>query len=144
MGVIELKNPVDESATIRSAYNQLQTYKQQIPSLFYTNEVLVISDGIQARVGSLTANEDRFMHWRTIDGDETAPAAVPKLKVPTKGLFQRERFLEYLADFILFEDDGKKFMKKIAAYHQFHAVRAAVESTVAASAPEGDRKGGVI
>nr|WP_303714931.1 type I restriction endonuclease subunit R [Methanoculleus marisnigri] len=144
VGVIELKNPADENATIWSAYNQLQTYKQQIPSLFYTNEVLIVSDGVQARVGSLTADEDRFMHWRTIDGDETAPGSVPELEVLLKGLFQKERFLEYLTDYILFENDGKTFIKKIAAYHQFHAVRAAVESTVAASAPEGDRKGGVI
>lgn len=144
IGVIELKNPADESATIWSAYNQLQTYKQQIPSLFHTNEVMVISDGVQARVGSLTADEDRFMLWRTIEGDETAPAAVPELEVLQKGLFQKERFLEYLADFILFENDGKKLVKKIAAYHQFHAVKAAVASTISAAAPEGDGKGGVI
>jgi len=144
VGVIELKNPADESATIWSAYNQLQTYKQQIPSLFNTNEVLVISDGVQARVGSLTADEDRFMLWRTIEGDETASAVIPQLEVLLKGLFQKDRFLEYLADFILFENDGVKLSKKIAAYHQFHAVKEAVESTITASAPEGDKKGGVI
>jgi Type I site-specific restriction-modification system, R (restriction) subunit and related helicases len=113
VGVIELKNPADENATIWSAYNQLQTYKQQIPSLFYTNEVLIVSDGVQARVGSLTADEDRFMHWRTIDGDETAPGSVPELEVLLKGLFQKERFLEYLTDYILFENDGKTFIKKL-------------------------------
>lgn len=144
VAVIELKNPADENATIWSAYNQLQTYKQQIPSLFNTNEVLVISDGIQARIGSLTADEDWFMLWRTIEGDETAPATMPQLEVLLKGLFSKERFLEYLSDFILFENDGVKYTKKIAAYHQFHAVREAVESTISATAPGGDRKGGVI
>lgn len=144
VSVIELKNPADENATIWSAYTQLQTYKMQIPSLFHPNEVMVISDGVQARVGSLTADEDRFMLWRSIEGDETAPATIPQLEVLLKGLFQKERFLEFLSNFILFENDGKKLLKKIAAYHQFHAVRAAVESTISASAPEGDRKGGVI
>ncbi len=144
VAVLELKNPADENATVWSAYAQLQTYKQQIPSLFFTNELLIVSDGVQARTGSLTADEDRFMHWRTIDGDETAPATVPELEVLTKGLFRKDRLLEYLTDYILFEDDGKTLVKKIAAYHQFHAVKTAVASTVAAASPDGDRKGGVI
>jgi len=144
VAVIELKNPADESATIWSAYTQLQTYKRQISSLFHSNEVLVISDGVQARVGSLTADEDRFMIWRTIDGNETAPSVIPQLEVLLKGLFTKDRFLEYLSDFILFENTGTALIKKIAAYHQFHAVKAAVESTIVASAPEGDKKGGVI
>ncbi|MBT8506974.1 DEAD/DEAH box helicase [Methanomicrobiaceae archaeon CYW5] len=144
VAVLELKNPADENATIWSAYTQLQTYKQQISSLFNTNEVLVISDGVQARAGSLTADEDRFMVWRTIDGDETASSVIPQLEVLLKGLFAKDRFLEYMSDFILFENTGSTLIKKIAAYHQFHAVKAAVESTITASAPEGDKKGGVI
>lgn len=144
VAVLELKNPADESATIWSAFNQLQTYKRQIPSLFATNELLIVSDGVQARVGSLTADEDRFMHWRTVDGAETAPATVPELEVLEMGLFRKDRLLEYLTDSILFEDDGQRLVKKIAAYHQFHAVKAAVASTIAAAAPGGDRKGGVI
>lgn len=144
IGVIELKNPADENATIWSAFNQLQTYKKQIPSLFNTNEVLIISDGIQSRIGSLTADQDRFMLWRTIEGDCNAPDMMPQLEVLVMGLFQKERFLEYLKDFILFENTGSKLIKKIAAYHQFFAVKAAVESTIVSSAPGGNKKCGVI
>jgi len=144
ISVIELKNPADEKATIWTAYNQLQTYKKQIPSLFNTNEMLVISDGVHARVGSLTADEDRYLPWRTIEGKEVAPDTIPQLEVTIKGLFNKTRLLSYLRDFILFENNGKEIKKKIAAYHQFHAVKEAVISTIEASRPDGDRKCGVI
>lgn len=142
--VIELKNPGDEEADIWRAFNDLQTYKQQIPSLFVTNEMMVISDGVEARVGSLTADEDRFMPWRTVDGEAAAPPTALQLEVLVKGLFRHDRLLEYLQHFILFENTGTQLVKKIAAYHQYFAVAAAVESTVRAASPGGDQKGGVI
>ena len=144
IAVIELKNPGDEDATIWKAFNDLQTYKQQIPSLFTSNELLVISDGVEARIGSLTADEDRFMPWRTVEGSEIAPTTSPRLEVLIRGLFAHERLTEYLKNFILFESDGSKVVKKIAGYHQFFAVQEAVRSTVLAASPDGDQKGGVI
>ncbi len=144
IAVIELKNPGDEEATIWTAYNDLQTYKQQISSLFTSNELLVISDGVEARIGSLTADEDWFMPWRTVDGSEIAPTIAPQLETLIRGLFSPERLAEYLKNFILFESDGYKVIKKIAGYHQFFAVQEATSSTVQASSPDGDQKGGVI
>jgi type I restriction enzyme, R subunit len=144
LAVIELKNPADESATIEGAFNQLQTYKQEIGSLFRTNGLLLTSDGLTARVGSLTANAERFMPWRTIDGSEIAPKGKPELETVIRGVFDQERLLAYLKGFIVFETDGSELIKKIAGYHQFHAVRHAVESTVAATSAEGDRRVGVI
>ena len=143
LAVIELKNPQNENATIQSAWNQLQTYKSQIPSLFATNELLVISDGMEAKVGSLTAGLERFGPWRTVDGSELAPDAAPKLEVLIQGLFEKRRLLDYIRHFVLWEtDDG--YIKKIAGYHQFHAVNKAVEATVRASSPEGDKRIGVV
>ncbi len=144
IAVIELKNPGDEEATIWTAYNDLQTYKQQIPSLFNFNELLVVSDGVEARIGSLTADEDWFMPWRTVDGIEIAPTTAPQLETLIRGLFTHERLTEYLKNFILFESDGYKVIKKIAGYHQFFAVQEATSSAVQASSPDGDQKGGVI
>ena len=145
LGVIELKNPTDKNATFWSAFRQLQTYKREIPRLFMYNEALVISDGMEARVGSLTADQVRFMPWRTIEGEAEAPSTDPELEVLVKGLFDRERFLNYLKHFIVFEETGgDTIAKKIAGYHQFHAVRAAVDSTVKASRPDGDKRCGVI
>lgn len=142
--VIELKNPGDENADIWSAWNQLQAYQQDIPDLFHFNAVQVISDGIQARMGSLTSDRERFMAWRTIDGVTTDPLGpMRELETLVLGLFQRELLLEYLRHFILFEDDGR-LVKKVAGYHQFHAVRAVVQSVLKASAPGGTRKGGVV
>jgi type I restriction enzyme R subunit len=135
LAVIELKNPADEEATIWSAYQQLQTYKQEIPSLFVYNEALVISDGLEARIGTLTADRDRFMPWRTITGEGLAPPETPQLEVLVKGVFERKRFLQLLRDFIVFEDEGGgKLAKKMAGYHQFHAVNVAVEETLRAAA----------
>lgn len=142
--VIELKNPGDEDADIWAAWNQLQAYQEDIPDLFHANALQVISDGIQARMGSLTSDRERFMAWRTIDGATTDPlGAMRELETMVQGLFQRELLLEYLRHFILFEDDGK-LVKKVAGYHQFHAVRAVVQSVLKASAPGGTRKGGVV
>jgi len=143
--VIELKNPADEKATIRNAFNQIQTYKQQISSLFTFNEMVIISDGLDARVGTLTADWERFMPWRTIAGEELAPDTMPQLEVLTRGIFEKHRLLELIRHFIVFEDDGEgALIKKMAGYHQYHAVRKAVETTVKASGPEGDRRAGVV
>jgi type I restriction enzyme R subunit len=132
LGVIELKNPADENATIQHAYNQLQTYKQDIPSLFIYNELLVISDGLEARSGTLTSGWDRFMPWRTIDGTEVTPKGSVELEVLLKGIFDKRRFLDLMLNFIVFEDDGSSVLKKIAAYHQYHAVNKAVDCTISA------------
>ncbi|WP_188235762.1 type I restriction endonuclease subunit R [Sphingopyxis sp. LK2115] len=144
LGVIELKAPGGENATLAGAFNQLQTYKAQIPSLFRTNAVLVTSDGITARVGSLTADQERFMPWRTTDGKIIAAKGQPELGVLIEGIFKRRRLLDLLHDFTVFGETGSGLAKIIAGYHQFHAVRHAVEKTVEASSPEGDRKVGVI
>ena len=144
LAVIELKNPGDEHATLEGAFNQLQTYKDQIPSLFRTNAVLVTSDGLHARVGSLTANPERFMPWRTVDGSAVAPKGVPELETLIEGVFEKTRFLALIRDFTVFGDTGSGIVKIVAGYHQCHAVRHAVESTAAAASPEGDRRIGVI
>jgi type I restriction enzyme R subunit len=143
--VVELKNPADAEATVWAAYNQLQTYKQQILALLAYNELLVISDGLTARLGSLTADRERFMPWRTIAGEELAPANLLQLEVLTRGVFERGRLLDLLRSFIVFEDDGGgPLVKKIAGYHQFHAVQRAVVATMDAARPEGDRRAGVV
>jgi len=144
LGVIELKNPAEENATIRHAFNQLQTYKTDIPSLFAFNAALVISDGYAARAGTLTSGWDRFQPWRTTDGRELAPTGTVQLEVLIKGIFERQRFLDYVLNFVTFEDDGKTIAKKAAAYHQYWAVNKAVDCTVEASAPDGDRRIGVV
>ncbi|HHS88788.1 MAG TPA: type I restriction endonuclease subunit R [Rhodobacteraceae bacterium] len=144
LAVIELKNPGTESATLGAAYNQLQTYKAEIPSLFRTNALLVTSDGMLARIGSLTANEERFMPWRTTDGRDVAPKGSPEMDVLIEGVFEKRRFLDLIRDFTVFGDTGSDIVKIIAGYHQFHAVRKAVRSTLRACAVDGDRKAGVI
>ncbi|MCE9616446.1 MAG: type I restriction endonuclease subunit R [Lentisphaerae bacterium] len=135
LGLIELKNAADEDATIWSAYAQVQTYKAEIPSLLHYNAALVLSDGLQARVGSLTANQEWFKVWRTIDGEGDAPKTALELEVLVRGVFERQRFLDLLHHFIVFEEDPDSgaLNKIIAGYHQFHAVNAAVEETVRAS-----------
>lgn len=142
--VIELKNPGSEAATLAGAFNQLQTYKDQIPSLFRTNALLATSDGILARVGSLTADAERFMPWRTVDGTMIAPKGAPELGTVIAGVLEKRRFLSLLADFTLFAEKSDGPIKILAGYHQFHAVLHAVERTVEASKPGGDRKVGVI
>ncbi len=142
--VIELKNAADENATIWTAFKQLQTYKQEIPSLFVYNEAMIVSDGLEARVGSLTADREWFLPWRTVEGDDVAPATMPQLQVLLAGLLERRRLLEYVRHFVVFEDEDGGTAKKIAGYHQFHAVRQAVETTVEAARPDGDRRCGVV
>jgi type I restriction enzyme R subunit len=145
IAVLELKNPADESATIWTAFNQLQTYKHEIPSLFVYNALLVVSDGMEARVGSLSADAERFMPWRTVEGEELAPASTPQLQVVIRGLFEKRRLLDFIRFFIVFEDDGSGApVKKIAGYHQFHAVNKALQTTIEAIHETGDRRAGVV
>ncbi|MCO5045381.1 MAG: type I restriction endonuclease subunit R [Kiritimatiellae bacterium] len=144
LAVIELKNPAEEKATIRHAFNQLQTYKMEIPSIFVFNETLIISDGFAAKAGTLTSGWDRFQPWRTTDGTALAPKSAVQLEVLVKGIFEKRRFLDYVMNFITFEDDGKTIAKKAAAYHQYWAVNKAVGCTVEASQPGGDRRIGVV
>ena len=135
LAVIELKNPADEGATIRTAWRQLQTYRAELPSLFAFNAVLAVSDGVQARVGTLTAGWEWFKPWRTVGGERLAPASHAELRVAIEGVFEKARFLALLRDFLVFEDDGSgALVKKMAGYHQFHAVRTAVAETLRAAA----------
>ncbi len=143
LAVFELKNAADENATIWDAYNQLQTYQAQIPALFAYNAALVISDGVEARIGALGASREWFKPWRTIGGQEEAPAHVAGLQVMIEGVFEPRRFLDLVRFFIVFEDEGGgRVTKKMAGYHQFHAVGVAVEETL--RAVEGDRRIGVV
>ncbi len=132
LAVIELKKPGDETATLAGAFNQIQTYKDEIPSLFRTNAALMTSDGLQARLGSLTANLERFMPWRTVDGTAVAPKGSPELETVIDGVFDKQRFLSLIRDFTVFGDTGSGIVKIVAGYHQFHAVRRAVASTLRA------------
>ena len=142
--LLELKNPADEKADIWKAYDQIQTYKEQIPDVFQYNELLVISDGTEARLGSLSANVERFMAWRTIDGLTLDPLGqFNELETLIRGVLAPAFLLDFLRFFVLFEDDGT-LVKKIAGYHQFHAVRSAIEQVIAASRPGGSQKGGVV
>ncbi|BBB66572.1 DEAD/DEAH box helicase [Undibacterium sp. YM2] len=144
LGVIELKAPGSGNATLVGAFNQMQTYKKQISALFHTNALLVTSDGITARVGSLSADLERFMPWRTTDGTDVAPKGSPELSTLVEGVFEQRRLLDLLCYFTVFGETGSGLAKIIAGYHQFHAVRHAVNSTVTASAPGGNQRVGVI
>ena len=162
LAVIELKAPGNAGANLVGAYNQLQTYKVQIPELFNANATLITTDGIAARIGSLSAELERFMPWRTTDGKDVLPKGQPELPTLVEGVFDRRRFLELLRWFTVFAETGTGLVKIVAGYHQFHAVNLAVESTVRASyagagetpesyglpgvkeQPRGDRKAGVI
>lgn len=136
LAVIELKNAAAESATIWSAFNQFQTYKEQIPRLFAFNEALVISDGVQARIGTLTSDREWFMPWRTIEGEELADPLLPQLQVVLEGVFEKRRFLDLVRHFIVFEDTGGGVLvKKMAGYHQYHAVNVALQETIRACVP---------
>ncbi|ASV98998.1 type I restriction endonuclease subunit R [Paraburkholderia aromaticivorans] len=142
--LLELKNPADENADIWKAYDQIQTYKEQTPDVFQYNEILIISDGSEARMGSLSANSERFLAWRTIDGVTLDPLGqFNELETLIRGVLAPTYMLDFLRFFVLFEDDGG-LVKKIAGYHQFHAVRAAIAQVVAASRPGGSHKGGVV
>ena len=143
--IIELKNPADENATIWSAFQQLQTYKAELPTLFGFNELLVISDGVEARLGTLTAGREWFKPWRTITGEALADAHTPELQVLIEGVFDKRRLLNLIQHFIVFEDaDGGKLAKKMAGYHQFHAVNVAVQETLRAGLALRDRAGETI
>jgi type I restriction enzyme, R subunit len=145
VAVMELKNPTDENATIWSAFQQIQTYKTQIPTLFTYNELLIISDGMEARVGSLTADTERFMPWRTIDGEELAPPSLPQLQVVIEGMLDQRRLLDFIRYFVVFEDEGGGVLvKKIAGYHQFHAVNKALAESISASSEGGNKRVGVV
>lgn len=163
LAVVELKAPGGEGATLAGAFNQLQTYKQQIPALFRSNALLVTSDGLSARVGSLSADQERFMPWRTTDGTRIESKGQPEMATLVEGVFEQGRFLDLLRHFTVFGEAGGGLVKIIAGYHQFHAVRKAVASTLRASRehwqaedpaayglpsvkdqPAGDHKAGVI
>ena len=134
LGVIELKNPADEDATIWTAWQQLQTYKAELPTLFSMNAALLVSDGVEARIGTLTAGREWFKPWRTISGETLADPHLPELQVMLEGVCLPGRFLSLVRDFIVFEDDGSgALVKKMAGYHQFHAVRVAITETLRAT-----------
>jgi len=142
LAVIELKNPADEEATIGSAYRQLQTYKEEIPSLFTYNELLVVSDGTQARAGTITSNQEWFLPWKTIDGKELAPGALPQLQVLLQGMFEKERCLDLIRNFITFEKRRRQTTKILAAYHQYHTTNKAIKKTI--EAINKDKRVGVV
>src|ERR1051325_4102391 len=165
LGIIELKIPEDTDKWFAAAYNQIQTYKQEIPSLMHFNEVTVVSDGLEARIGSLTANQEWFKVWRSIDGERDAPPTSLELETMIRSVFEKRRFLDLIRNFIAFEDDPDRGTsnKIIAGYHQFFAVKAAVDETIRATAKhrakevpgrywagkmeggkEGDRRVGVV
>src|SRR5256885_3431264 len=164
LGIIELKIPEDTDKWFAAAYNQIQTYKQEIPSLMHYNEVTVISDGLEARIGSLTANQEWFKVWRTIEGEFDAPSTALELETLVRSIFEKRRFLNLIRNFIAFEEDADRGIvhKLIAGYHQFFAVKAAVTETIRATrssvkevpgvywagkmegGKEGDRRVGVI
>ncbi len=142
--VVELKNAVDENADIKSAYNQLQTYKQAIPSLFTYNELFIVSDGWDAKCGTLTSDFGRFMAWKTKDGETEATRLELPMEVLFCGMLNKQTLLDLICQFIVFEKSDSKTLKKVAAYHQYYAVNKAVESAVKASSESGDRRGGVV
>ena len=147
--VIELKRPEDDSDfedddLIWTAHNQLQTYKNEIPSLFRYNAFLIISDGQEARAGTITSNREWFVPWKTIDGENTAAFAIPEMEVLLRGMCNTGVLLDIVRHFIVFEEDHGPIIKKLARYHQYHAVNKAVAKTMQASQPEGDRRCGVI
>ena len=139
LGVIELKNPADEDATIWTAWQQLQTYKAELPSMFSMNEALMVSDGTEARIGALNAGKEWFKPWRTITGESLADPHTTELQVMLEGVFEPGRFLALVRDFIVFDDDGSgALVKKMAGYHQFHAVKVAVDETLRAARLQRD------
>jgi type I restriction enzyme R subunit len=142
--VFEMKNLADENATIEDAFHQIQTYTKQIPSLFAFNELVVLSDGFTARVGTFAAPWERYAPWRTVDGQEVAAPGTLEQQTLIAGMFEKRRFLELIRSFIVFEDERAGTVKKLAGYHQVGAVREAIAQTVRATQPGGDRKVGVI
>jgi type I restriction enzyme R subunit len=145
LAVIELKNPADENATVWTAFSQFETYKNEIPSLFNYNGILVVSDGMEARAGTITSGKEWFMLWRTIDGKEIKSDIRSKsMEVLLKGMFEKGRFLDIVRHFLVFEKEDNAPLKKLAGYHQYHAVNKAVEATMRASSTKGDKRCGVV
>ncbi len=152
--VIELKDPTDENATIKSAYHQLETYKDTIPSLFIYNALLIVSDGLDALVGTISAKYNRFMQWKSIDGKTDAAKNISQIETVINGMLNKKTLLDLIQNFIVFEKTKKEdaitkitqveTIKKVAAYHQYYAVNKAIESVIKASSEKGDHKGGVI
>jgi type I restriction enzyme R subunit len=156
--VVELKSASDENVGIEEAYNQIQTYKKDIPTLFNYNAFCILSDGINAKAGTITSNEERFMNWRSIDGEAVEPFSRPQYEVLFKGMLAKDRLLDIIQNFILFHEskeeekdrygnkigDKKTIIKILAAYHQYFAVKKAIEKTKEATSEDGDRKIGVI
>ena len=144
IALFELKNLADENATLRHAFNQIQTYRKDIPSIFTPNVIAVISDGTSAAMSSFSGQFEHYAPWKTVDGREVVTNR-PALEVLIKGVFDQHRFLDLLQNFVVFSDEGNNgLIKRVAKYHQYWAVNAAVESTIAASGPQGDRRGGVV
>lgn len=143
LALIELKNPADEDADIWDAFNQIQTYKQEIAPIFTFNEICVMSDGVDARIGSLTSPREWFLPWRTIEGEDLASDTENVLEVLAKGIFEKGRFLDLVRHFVVFQDENET-RKVVAGYHQFHATRKALATTLRAALPAGDRRGGVV
>lgn len=144
LALIELKNPADENADVDQARNQIETYKNQVPSVFRFNEICVVSDGLDARAGTITSDKERFMAWKTIEGKEIAPKALPQIEVLLKGIFSKHIFLDLIRHFIVFEEDGRLKLKKMAAYHQYHSVNKAIEKTLRTARPSGDKRIGIV
>jgi len=144
IAVIELKNPADENATVKSAFNQFETYKEQIPSLFNHNEILIISDGIEAKAGVISSTWERFLPWKTIDGVNKAPASAPQIEVLLKGMFNKSILLDLIKHFIVFEKDRYFTCQKLAVYHQYHAVNKAIGASMHAASAKGDKRCGVV
>ena len=156
--VIELKSATDENVGIHNAYNQIQTYKHDIPSLFHYNAFCMLSDGINAKVGTITSNEERFMNWRSIDGEHVEALDVPQYEVMLRGMLAKERLLDIIRNFILFQESSEEefdsqgnkigdkttIIKILAGYHQYFAVQKAVDKTKLAIADTGDKKIGVV
>jgi type I restriction enzyme R subunit len=143
--VIELKNATDENADIYSAYQQLQTYKNTIPSLFQYNCFMIASDGWFAKAGTLSSDYSRFMEWKTADGENIVDTDTePEMEPMLKGMLKKENLLDIIRYFIVFERGKDKTIKKIAAYHQYYAVNKAITTTVKASTKEGNKRAGVI
>lgn len=144
IAVFELKSATEEKATLQKSFNQIQTYKNSISSLFNYNELNIITDGVNARVGTITSNIERYMPWRSVDGEKLSSREIPQLEVTIKGIFKKERIIEILHNFILFQTDGSNITKIFSAYHQFFAVKKAVDATELAISDKGDQRIGVV
>ena len=143
LALIELKNPGVEQATVKGAWNQVQTYRSDIAAVFTPNSLCVVSDGLAALMGSFSAGWEHYAPWKTIDGREVVTDK-PPLEVLIRGVFEPARFLDLVRSFIVFSDEPTGLVKRVAKYHQYWAVNAAVASTIEASGPDGDRRGGVV